>query len=82
MVWWNDCKPLAKLQSGKVFNNRLEMVFKEFVEEHLVIHLKMMPKSEAEAKNKKNCQRCLDFIWHQVLTVNEYIKNLYCSCNI
>ena len=73
---------LAEITHGKVFSNRMEMVFKGVPRRTFSFQFTMMPKSEAEAKSIKKFVRCLDFIWHQVLRVNEYIKNFYCSCYI
>ena len=50
-------KAIAEIQSGKVFSNRMEMVFKGVPRRTFSFQFTMMPKSEAEAKSiKEICQ--------------------------
>ena len=50
-------KAIAEIQSGKVFSNRMEMVFKGVPRRTFSFQFTMMPKSETEAKSiKEICQ--------------------------
>ena len=50
-------KAIAEIQSGKVFSNRMEMVFKGVPRRSFSFQFTMMPKSEAEAASvNKICQ--------------------------
>lgn len=50
-------KALAEIQAGKVFSNRMEMVFKGVPRRTFSFQFTMMPKSEAEAKSiREICQ--------------------------
>jgi len=50
-------KAIAEIQSGKVFSNRMEMVFKGVPRRTFSFQFTMMPKSESEAKSiREICQ--------------------------